>query len=123
MLQIQFSHDYLTAQELMLLEKSFTEEVIAEIKDNEYLLTCSLGRNQNQAYITWNLFQYDQLAVMKSTKINNNQLNIFDKNALQKEMIYKFRQMLLKTVNRSGDVGYASKVWQLTPEIQIQNYK
>lgn len=121
MLQIQFSHDYLTAQELMLLENSFMEEVIAEIRNNEYLFTCSLGRCQNQAYITWNLFYYNQLVDIKSVNINK-QLNIFDKNELQQEMIYKFRQMLLKYVNRSGDLLYnVSKVLEYTSPIEIQN--
>lgn len=112
MCTIEFSHDYLTAQELMLSENSFMEEVIAEIKEHDYLFTCSLGLNKNQPYISWNLIYHDELFDVKEFTITEEHFNIFDKHQLQNEMLYKLRQMLLKNANRLGNVFQASRLLQ-----------
>lgn len=112
MCTIEFSHDYLTAQELMLSENSFMEEVIAEIKERDYLFTCSLGVNKNQPYITWNLIYNNELIDVKEWTITEKHFNVFDKQQLQKEMLYKLRQMLMKVANRIGTVFQASRMLQ-----------
>lgn len=112
MCTIEFSHDYLTAQELMLSENSFIEEVIAEIKEHDYLFTCSLGINENQPYISWNLIYNNELLHVKEIKLEEQHFNIFDKQQLKNEMLYKLRQMLMKCVNRIGTVIQASRLLQ-----------
>lgn len=112
MCTIEFSHDYLTAQELMLSENSFMEEVIAEIKEHEYLFTCSLGLNKNQPYLTWNLIYKNELIEVKEFQITEKHFDIFDKQQLQNEMLYKLRQILMKCANRIGTVFQASRILQ-----------
>ena len=112
MCTIEFSHDYLTAQELMLSENSFMEEVIAEIKEHDYLFTCSLGMKKGRPYISWSLIYHDQLIDIKEITINKEHFNIFDKQQLQNEMLYKLRQMLMKNVNQFGTVFQAARLLQ-----------
>ena len=109
MLNIQLSDRYVTAHDLLLEEEGFHEEVVVEASDGNFHLTCSIGIDKRGGYVTWNLRYQEHFLEHKTLKLKQLELDVFNRQQLLNEAQFKFRQLLWKTANRSGEEATAAK--------------
>ena len=109
MLNIQFSDRYITAHDLLLEDDGYNEEVIAEASMEPFHLTCSIGIDRNENYITWNLRYHDLFIGHKTTTFQQLTLDVFNRQELINETQFKFRQLLFRAANQTGSEAGAAR--------------
>lgn len=109
MLNVHFSDRYVTAHDLLLEEDSFYEDVVAEASVANFHLTCSIGIDKKDCYMTWNLRYNNIFLHYKKIPLQQVSLNIFNRKELEKEATYKFRQFVWKTANCGGEEAIAAQ--------------
>ncbi|WP_332645638.1 hypothetical protein [Lysinibacillus sp. 54212] len=90
----------------LLEDEDFYEEVVAEATAENFLLTCSIGIDDDGEYITWNLFYKDGFSESETIPLSKCKFDVFDLEALNTEMKQTFLRLLGKAAN-NGDLDAA----------------
>ena len=99
MITITTTTAYEQLEEQLLDDEDFYEEIVAEGTAESFLLTCSVGIDDDGEYITWNLFYEDGFSESDTIPLHKCKFDVFDKDALTAEMKNQFRKLLMKAAN------------------------
>ena len=102
MLNILISDAYKTLGSGLLEDEDFYEEVIAEATADDFLLTCSVGADDEGEFVSLNLFYKDGFSECETIPLHKMNFDIFNEDALIAEMEKQFRRLLIKAAN-DGD--------------------
>jgi len=102
MLNILISDAYKKLGSDLLDDEDFYEEVIAEVTADDFLLTCSVGADDEGDFVSLNLFYEDGFSECETIPLHKIKFDIFDEDELIAEMEQQFRRLLIKAAN-DGD--------------------
>lgn len=102
MLNILLSDVYKKFGSELLDDEDFYEVVIAEATANDFLLTCSVGADDEGDFVSLNLFYKDGFSECETIPLHKINFDIFDEEELIAEMEQHFRRLLIKAAN-DGD--------------------
>ena len=102
MLNILISDTYKKLGPDLLDDEDFYEEVIAEATADQFLLTCSIGADDEGDFVSLNLFYEDGFSECETIPLHKINFDIFDEDELIAEMEQQFRRLLIKAAN-DGD--------------------
>ena len=99
MLNILISDAYKKRGSDLLDDEDFYEEVIAEATADQFLLTCSVGADDEGDFVSLNLFYEDGFSECETIPLHKINFDIFDEGELMAEMEQQFRRLLIKAAN------------------------
>lgn len=99
MITIVTTNAYDTLEDQLMNDEDFYEEVVAEATAESFLLTCSVGVDDDGEYITWNLFYKDGFSESETTPLHKCKFDVFHEDELLTEMKNQFRKLLMKAAN------------------------
>jgi len=102
MLNILISDTYKKLGSDLLDDEDFYEEVIAEATADDFLLTCSIGADDEGDFVSLNLFYEDGFSESETIPLHKINFDIFDEDELIAQMEQQFRRLLIKAAN-DGD--------------------
>ena len=102
MLTILLSDAYKKLGADLLDDEDFYEVVIAEATADDFLLTCSVGADDEGDYVSMNLFYEDGFSESETIPLHKINIDLFDEDELIAEMEQQFRRLLIKAAN-DGD--------------------